>query len=60
MKDKTQGVNLKDKKYSKDNILKSKAYKGDKDLVDALLESNKSYTKKEVDKLIEDYNRNEV
>ena len=41
--------------YTKSRIIASKTYKYKKDLVSALLDDNKKYTKAEVDKLIKDY-----
>ena len=48
------------KKYNKDRLLTSKTYIGDIDLLEALLEDNKTYTKSEVDDLIIKYKESEV
>lgn len=55
-----KATKTKDKKYSKDSFLKSKANKDRKDMINALLEDDKQYTKKDVEKLIENYLEREV
>jgi len=49
-----------EKKFTKANILKSKAYKDKQDLIHALLDGSKTYSKKEVDSLIKSYLEKEV
>lgn len=42
-------------RYSKERILLSDSYKKNKDLLKVLLEDGKSYTKQEINKLIDGY-----
>ena len=46
--------------FSKQAFLSSKSYKPHRDLIEALLESGKSYTKNEVNKMIDDYLKRSV
>ncbi len=41
--------------YTKQNLLSSKKYANQKDLVNALLEDDKKYTLKEVDTILKNY-----
>lgn len=50
----------KEKVFSKEQILNSAKYKNRVDLVDALLDSRKTYTFKTVDSLIEEYMKGKV
>ena len=45
----------KDTKFTKENILNSKKYSKQKDLINALLKNDTTYTLKEVDALINKY-----
>lgn len=45
----------KDAKFTKENILNSKKYNKQKDLINALLKNDTTYTLKEVDALINKY-----
>lgn len=47
-------------RYNKERILASGAYKKNRDLLNVLLENDKSYTKQEINKLIEGYLKREV
>ncbi len=44
-----------EKTYFKSAYLKSKKYKGKKDLINTLLSDNESYTENQVNKLIDNY-----
>jgi hypothetical protein len=46
--------------HSKESYLKAKAYKWKVDLINALLDDDKYYTKAEVDALIDNYLKSEV
>lgn len=46
--------------YTKQSFLKSKNYKDKKDLISVLLDDNKSYTKDDVNKLIDGYLKRRV
>lgn len=46
--------------FSKEQILASDRYANRRDLVDALLEADKQYTKKEVDEIINGYKKGQV
>ncbi len=46
--------------FSKQAFLSSKSYKPHRDLLEALLEYGKSYTKKEVNKMIDGYLKGSV
>ena len=46
--------------FTKDQILGSKKYTGNRDLIEALLEDSKTYKLSEVDKLINDYKKGAV
>lgn len=47
-------------KYTKSRFLSSGAYKKHKDLLNVILEDTKSYTREEVNKLIDGYLKKEV
>ena len=47
-------------KYSKEQILASARFANRRDLVDALLDEDKSYTMKTVDNLVEKYMKGQV
>ena len=46
--------------FTKEQLLCSERYSNRRDLVDALLEGNKSYTIETVDKLIDDFKKGKV
>ena len=48
------------KAYSKEQLLNSEAYKGRKDLLNAILSNTVRYTKAQVDMILEDYLKKEV
>lgn len=48
-------MNNKYTKYFKEDFLRSEKFKKDKDLLNAILEENKKYTKTEVEKKIKKY-----
>lgn len=52
-------VNVEEKKYSKEQILLSKAYANRKDILNVILE-DKEYTTEAVDKLLENFLKKEV
>lgn len=47
-------------KYTKNQIVNSKTFKANKDLLNAVLKENKSYTKKEVNEIIKNYKEGKV
>lgn len=47
-------------KYTKEQIVTSKRFANNVDLLNALLKDNKKYTLKEVDKIIENYMKGKV
>ena len=49
-----------DKKYSKRQLVNSKKYASNKDLLQVLLEDNNLYTLAEVDKKIEEFKKRKV
>lgn len=49
-----------EQKFSKEQFLSSVQYANRRDLVDALLEKDKQYTKKEVDELINKFMKGKV
>ena len=49
-----------EQKFSKEQILASARYANRRDLVDALLDKNKSYTFETVDNMIEKYKKGQV
>lgn len=56
MKEKVEEKNVKEQDtYSKDSIVKSKKYSNRKDLLNALLKDDKSYTFNEVDDIIDKF-----
>ena len=46
--------------FSKQAFLSSKGYKPHRDLIEALLENGRSYTKSEVNKMLDDYLKGKV
>lgn len=50
----------KDNEFTKEQCLQSKTFKNDKDIVNAVLQDNKSYTKEDVEKLILNFKKGKV
>ena len=50
----------KNTKYTKEQLLKSKRYADNRDVLSAVLKDNNSYTLEIVDKLIKDFKRKRV
>ena len=46
--------------FGKEQILASERYKGERDLVDALLDEKRKYTLETVDRMIETYQKGQV
>lgn len=59
-KDEKEQVNEKETKYSKKQLVSSKKYASNRDLLQVLLQDNITYTLKEVDKKIEDFKKRKV
>ncbi len=58
---KAVGDNIKSEpSYTKQSFLKSEKYKDKKDLISVLLDDNKSYTKTDVNRLIDSYLKRRV
>ena len=53
-------VQTSEQKFSKEQLVASARYRDHRDLVDALLEEDKRYTKATVDKMIEDHMKRKV
>ena len=47
-------------KFTKEQLISSKLFRNDKDVLSATLESNKEYTKKEVQEIIEKFKKGKV
>ena len=47
-------------KYTKNQIVNSKTFNDNKDLLNALLKENKNYTKNEVNEIIKNYKKGKV
>jgi hypothetical protein len=58
--EKTTTVNQAEKTYTKEQILKSKAYRHKKDLINALLVDGNLYSLNTVDKIIKDFMEGDV
>ena len=56
--EKTQGKDV--QKYTKEQLLACTKYSARKDVMDALLDKNKKYTKAEADTLLEKYMKGKV
>lgn len=52
--------NLIENKYTKKQIINSKTFANNKDLLEVILKENKSYSKKEVNEIIENYKKGKV
>ena len=60
VKPKEKSDETKELSFSKQAFLSSKSYKSQRDLLETVLEKGKSYTKSEVNKLIDDYLKGKV
>lgn len=60
IEEKVNTVNQAEKAYTKEQILKSKAYRHKKDLINALLVYGKSYSLNTVDQIIKDFMEGDV
>ena len=49
-----------EEKYTKNQIIKSKTFIDNKDLLNAILKEDKSYSKQEINKIIEKYKKGKV
>lgn len=49
-----------DEKFTKEQIINSEKYKKDKDILTAILKTNKTYTKEEVDIKIKEFKERKV
>ena len=49
-----------EEKYTKKQIIKSKTFIDNKDLLNAVLKEDKSYSKQEINKIIENYKKGKV
>ena len=49
-----------EEKYTKNQIVKSKTFIDNKDLLNAVLKEDKSYSKKEINEIIENYKKGKV
>ena len=47
-------------KFTKEQLISSKLFRNDKDVLSAILESNKEYTKKEAQEIIETFTKGKV
>lgn len=47
-------------KYTKKQIVNSKTFVNNKDLLEAILQENKSYSKQEINEIIENYKKGKV
>ena len=56
----TESVQVTEPQFSKEQIVASARYRNHRDLVDALLDEDKSYTMKTVDNLVEKYMKGQV
>ena len=51
---------INEEKYTKNQIIKSKTFIDNKDLLNAILKEDKSYSKQEINKIIENYKKGKV
>lgn len=51
---------VKENKFSKEQMLKSEKYKDERDLINALLKEDNKYSLSDVDKLIDDFMKGKV
>ena len=49
-----------EEKYTKNQIIKSKTFIDNKDLLNAILKEDKRYSKQEINKIIENYKKGKV
>lgn len=60
MKTSKKENNVTEEKYTKNQIVKSKTFINNKDLLNAILKDDKSYSKQEINKIIENYKKGKV
>ncbi len=60
MKTSKKGNKIIEEKYTKKQIVNSKTFIDNKDLLNAVLKEDKSYTKQEVNKIIENFKKGKV
>lgn len=60
MKTSKKGNKITEEKYSKKQIVNSKIFNNNKDLLNALLNENETYTKNEVYEIIEKFKKGKV
>lgn len=53
-------LETKEIKFSKEQILKSKKYENERDVINALLKEDKKYSFSDIDKLINDFMKGKV
>ncbi len=53
-------LETKEVKFSKEQILKSKKYENERDVINALLKEDKKYSFSDIDKLINDFMKGKV
>lgn len=59
-KAKLEKKEVKENKFSKEQLLKSQKYKDERDLINALLKEDKKYSLSDVDKIIDDFMKGKV
>lgn len=57
---KAEKKEVKENKFSKEQLLKSQKYKNERDLINALLKEDKKYSLSDVDKIIDDFMKGKV
>jgi len=57
---KAEKKEVKENKFSKEQLLKSQKYKDERDLINALLKEDKKYSLSDVDKLIDEFMKGKV
>lgn len=57
---KTKKEPISEEKYTKSQIVNSKIYISNRDLLNAVLEENEKYSKTEIDKIIKNYMKGKV
>ena len=50
----------KEERFAKTDLLRSEKYRGESDLIDALMEDGKMYTLKEADTIVNEYRKGRV
>jgi hypothetical protein len=57
---KAEKKEVKENKFSKEQLLESQKYKDERDLINALLKEDKKYSLSDVDKIIDDFMKGKV